>query len=229
MSRQAVVFDLDDTLYRERQFALSGFRAVASAVEARFGLCEEKVFAFLALALRRGRRADAFQGLASRYGLPASYVPVWLDVYRAHAPALRLHASARATLAALRGKWRLGVLTNGLPAVQASKVSALGIEPLVDAVVYADDFGGGKPSPAAFFEVLRRLGVEPRRSVFAGDDPVRDIDGARRVGMRTVLVWRPRRDGEVARTAAADVVVESLAEVPGVAERLVGGESIDVH
>lgn len=229
MTARGIVFDLDETLYRERQFALSGYRAVARAIEERYGVCEKRVFALLALALRRGRRARAFQDLADDYGLPLSCIPIWVEVYRTHQPHLKLHPSARQALESLRGHWRLGVLTNGLPAVQAAKVRALGVDRLVDEVVYADEFGGGKPGPAAFLEVLHRLGIEAGQAVFAGNDPVRDIEGARRIGMRTVLVCRRRPEGQGQDGWGADAVVHSVAEIPSVAERLVSVESQHVH
>jgi putative hydrolase of the HAD superfamily len=100
---------------------------------------------------------------------------------------------------------------------------------LVDTVVYADSFGGGKPSPEAFLEVLARLGANPASSVFAGDDPVRDIEGARAVGMKTVLVRRGSQPGRDSGPPTADAVVGSLAEVPAAAELLVGVECRHVH
>lgn len=228
MTRRAIVFDLDETLYRERRFALGGYRAVARSVRSDFGIDERAAFAMLAWSLRRGRRSRAFQDLSEHFDLPASSIPSWVGTYRTHEPRLRLPRSARRALASLAGSWRLGVLTNGLPEVQASKVRALGIDRIVDAVVYADAYGGGKPCPAAFLEVLDRLGAEPRQSVFAGDDPVRDIEGAKSVGMKTILVSRGG-PGAGGPRSAPDAVIVSLAEIGSVAERLVGVEGLHVH
>jgi putative hydrolase of the HAD superfamily len=224
MTSRAIVFDLDETLYRERRFALSGYRSVARAVERDFDVSREAAFRSMALSFRRGRRACVFQDLASRFGLSQSTVPAWVECYRAHEPQLRLTPSVRRTLERLRGRWRVGVLTNGLPLVQAAKVKALGLDSFVDAVTYADDFGG-KPNPAAFWEILSRLGADPTNAVFAGDDPQRDIDGARRVGMKTVLV--DRYGGR--ESVPADAVVRTVVDVPAAAERLLGEESGHVH
>jgi putative hydrolase of the HAD superfamily len=225
MTQKAIVFDLDETLYRERRFALSGYRVVAVAVENDFGISRAAAFRCLALALRRGRRNSAFQDLAQRFGLSDRCVPRWVELYRHHEPALHLSPRVRAALEGIRQRWRIGVLTNGIPRVQASKIDALGVASLVDAVVYADDFGGGKPSPSAFLAVASRLGVDPRSTVFAGDDPVRDIEGARRVGMKTILVDRRAE----AAAAGADAVVRRLEDVPAIAERLLAGERVHVH
>jgi putative hydrolase of the HAD superfamily len=225
MTARAIVFDLDDTLYRERRFAVSGYRAVALGVEREFGIDREVAFRALVLSLRRDRRARAFQDLAASHGLPESVVPGWIECYRRHAPHLRLLPRVRRTLDDLRRRWRLGVLTNGLTGVQAAKVEALGLGPLVDQVIYADRFGGGKPSPEAFLEMLARLDVAPGRTVFAGDDPLRDIAGARRVGMKTVYLDRGRGGPAV----GADAVVRAVWDVPAAAERLVGEDSGHVH
>ena len=220
MSGRAILFDLDETLYRERRFALGGFAAVAEAVERSHGVGRHWAFACLATALRQGRRPQAFQDLCERFDLPSSCIPAWVRIYRAHAPRLRLPQSTRAALATLRPCWRIGILTNGLRSVQARKVRALGLVHLVDVVVFAQDFGGGKPSAAAFQEALARLGSDPWTSVFAGDDPWCDIDGARRVGMQTVLIRHGCQDISVFASGGADAVVPSIACVPDVAERL---------
>jgi putative hydrolase of the HAD superfamily len=218
---RALVLDLDETLYRERRFALSGFSAVAATVARQDGVPVHQAFARLASALRSGRRACAFQELAEFFGLPRSRVADWIEVYRTHRPRLRLPEESRGVLTTMRERWRVGVLTNGLPAVQARKIEALGLGPLLDTIVFAEEFDGGKPNPAGFLEVLRRLGCEADDSVYAGDDLVKDIDGARRVGFRTVLI--ARHDVGDRPAVTPDATVRTLAELPLVAERLVGG------
>jgi putative hydrolase of the HAD superfamily len=207
---RAVLFDLDDTLYRERRFALSGFRHVAQIVAASCGLDAAQVFRLLAGSLRRGRRGTALQALCISAGHPFDSVPALVDVMRGHLPAIHLPTASIRTLHALRTGWRLGIVTNGFPGVQRRKVAALGLEPLVDTVVYACEHGSGlgKPDPEPFIVAARRLGVEPARCVFVGDDVCRDVGGARAVGMRTIRIVRPG-----ARQAAAEDAVEADAAV----------------
>ncbi len=45
-----------------------------------------------------------------------------------------------------------------------------------------------KPNPKIFKKALRLLGVPATNATFVGDDPQVDIDGAKRVGMETILV-----------------------------------------
>ena len=112
--------------------------------------------------------------------------------------------------------WRLGLVTNGRPDIQARKIAALGLAPLVDAVVIAAEHGSGrgKPEAAPFLAGCAALGVTPAQAVFVGDDLACDIAGAHAVGMATI--WLPasvsaRPD---AAAALADLMLPSLAGVP---------------
>ena len=122
--------------------------------------------------------------------------------------------------------WRIGILTNGFPEIQARKVRALGLEALVDAVVYAQDWGSGrgKPEREPFDVLAARLGLEARASVFVGNDPWCDVIGGRGAGMRTILLQRAGADG---RGVAADRTVDAIEDVPKAAAGLLCREVAD--
>jgi putative hydrolase of the HAD superfamily len=84
---------------------------------------------------------------------------------------------------------------------------------------------GGKPDPACFLAASELLGVPPARCVFVGNDPWRDIEGASRVGMRTIrlISWT---DESAAGSREADAVVRRIAAVPRRAGRLLEGERL---
>lgn len=222
---RSIVFDLDDTLYPERRFVLSGFAAVARHLEKQLGVPRRESFRALLGALRQGRRSWALQALCDELGVAEAMVPRLVSVIRTHRPHLRLPVASAALLAALRPKWQIAVLTNGLPAVQARKIRALGLAPLVDHVVFACEHSAhGKPDKAPFMETLHRLRAEAHETVLVGDDPWCDIAGARRVGLRTIRLEGRLRRRDVLPVAEADVVVGSLREVAAAAERLVPQE-----
>jgi putative hydrolase of the HAD superfamily len=217
------VFDLDDTLYPLRSFVLSGFAAVADYAADELGLPRRAI----ARALRHASRVDRgheLQRLCGRFDLPASYVARLVEIVRGHTPQIRLPRESARTLAVLRPRWRLGVLTNGLTAIQGRKVAALGLGNLVDAVVFAAECGDGrgKPDAAAFAAILERLGTRASRSVFVGDDLTADVLGAGRVGMRTIHVVRGR-PAEHDSDVRPDARVVRLRAVPRLAARLVEG------
>jgi len=223
MSARALLFDLDDTLYAERRFMLSGFAAVAAAVATRVDAPRRTVFDQLVRAARQGRRSTAFQEMCETWQLDHTILPSLLATYREHRPCLRLPRVARAVLEAVHGTWRTGIVTNGPPDLQARKVEALGVSALVDVVVLAESCGTGrgKPERAVFMQALDAVGVRPQHAVMVGDDPWCDVAGARAAGLQTIRVRRGRlREAADATGAAPDAVVTTLAVVPAVAERL---------
>lgn len=214
---RAILFDLDDTLHPRRRFVMSGLRAVAAHVAATFAVDRAAALGLLRAAVRQSPGRE-LQHLQQAFGLAPEVVPALVTVIREHVPAIRLARASRETLAELRPAWRLAVVTNGLADVQARKVAALGLEALVDAVVYATADGRpGKPSPRPFLDACGRLAVEPARTVFVGDDLSADIEGAAAVGMKTIwLAPRQRRGGD----PHADITVHAVADVPAAARRL---------
>jgi putative hydrolase of the HAD superfamily len=222
---RAVIFDLDDTLYPLRDFVESGFRAVSQHVGTEYGIDEQRALQLLHRASHGEQRGRELQALATRFGLPTAIVGDLVDLIRLHIPVLRLPALSFATLLDMRPTWRIGIVTNGFPQLQARKVEALGLGSLVDTVIYAAEHGSGrgKPDREPFLAALDRLGVEPDRAVFVGDDERCDVYGASHAGLHTIH-FVPA--GAPTPRCEAEAIVRSLVEVPGVAERLVSKERV---
>jgi putative hydrolase of the HAD superfamily len=62
-----------------------------------------------------------------------------------------------------------------------------------DAVVVSGVLGWRKPSPRIFHAALRALDVKAKEAVFVGDSPIADIEGAKQLGMKTVLLAEKNR------------------------------------
>ncbi|MEO8481945.1 MAG: HAD family hydrolase [Acidobacteriota bacterium] len=226
--RRAVVFDLDDTLYPYRRFRVSGFLAVARHLEVTRGLDSRLGFAALVGATHSRRRGQELQACIEQHDLPPTDLPELLDVFRHHEPSLRLARSTTRVLARLRiDGWRVGVVTNGQPTIQARKIQALGLDAHVDAIVFAMACGrgAGKPEPEPFAAIAAQLDVPPSQTVFVGDDERCDIEGSRAAGMIAVrcAAWVP-----LTTSTAADAAVDRLARVPAVAHVLLE-EALNRH
>jgi putative hydrolase of the HAD superfamily len=210
---RAVLFDLDDTLYPHRRFVRSGFAEVARHLQRTRGLDPVAVFRRLVRASRGPSRGLELQTLES---LCDREVARLVEIIRGHDPELALPAISRQVLAALRAdRWRIGVLTNGAPEIQARKIRALGLVRSVDAIVYAAacGTGAGKPDPVAFAEAAARLGVAPRHIVMVGDDERCDVAGALAAGMHAVRCDAWRRGSSA---SAARAVVSRVKQIPEV-------------
>ena len=179
---QAIVFDLDDTLYPEVQFVQSGYRAVAERFADRLGPPEATLADLLAI-FDSPDRSRAFNALLEHRSLPddAELIKAMVATYRTHAPALTLHADAAAVLDRLTGRYPLGLITDGPLATQRAKFDALPLGSRFAAVVFTDELGPGRAKPPGVAEqpgqaAPRRL--RARRRAAAG--PARTLRVRRR-------------------------------------------------
>ena len=98
----------------------------------------------------------------------------------------------RPTLARLRARYRLGVVTNGIDHVQHARLRAAGLTSLFEVVVTSEGCGFAKPDPRILGVALGALGVAPPRALFVGDDVAVDGAAARAAGMP--FCWLDRGD-----------------------------------
>jgi putative hydrolase of the HAD superfamily len=224
MSSLVVVFDLDDTLYPERQFALSGFAAAGSWAEAELGIAG--LAADMTRLLDGGHLGELFRiALAER--LPdhrPEHLAGLLEAYRNHEPALALFDDARWALSHFGTRAKLGLITDGTHHVQAKKVAALGIAPHFQEIVYTHALGGrefSKPHPMSYERVEQQLAGKGSRLVYVGDNPSKDfiVPNARR--WISVMIERPQSrrihaGAKVAAGGAPQHTISSLTELRGV-------------
>ena len=224
MSDLVLVFDLDDTLYPERQFALSGFAAVERWAATELGV--EGLAAEMTRLLDEGHLGELFRiALAEKLPghLPEQLAGL-LEAYRNHEPKLDLFEDARWALASFAGRARLGMITDGTHHMQARKVAALGIANHFHEIVYTHALGGraySKPHPRAYEQVEQALGGQARKLVYIGDNPAKDFIVPNARGWISIMVQRPghRRIHAAARVAeggAPQHTIASLTELPDV-------------
>jgi len=188
---RGVVFDLDDTLYLERAYVGSGFRAIAAIVEQRCGLPRSLVWRTLQRMFQQGVRHDTFDRLLAEHPLLATRftVPELVIAYRDHRPDITLLPGVYELLRALRRHGTgLALITDGPVISQRSKIEQLGISPFVPTQVltgvWPADFA--KPHSRAFEEVAGRLQIPTDELVYVADNPAKDFAAPRRLGWRTI-------------------------------------------
>ncbi len=194
---QAVVFDLDDTLYPERDCLRSGYYAVASFLrEDRGG--SERYEDWLWGRFQAGESQGAFDALNEHFtlGLGREEILRLVEKYRRHTPTIQPYADVPDLLRNLRGRLKLGLLSDGFLPAQRFKLDALKLEGLFDAVVFTEDLGREKwkPSRAGYEEIRRMLSVPHEACAYVGDNPTKDFIAANALGWLTVQF---RRDGQI--------------------------------
>lgn len=224
MSGLVLVFDLDDTLYPERQFAVSGFEAAGRWAAAELGI--EGLAADMTRLLDAGHLGQLF-GLALSARLPdhrPEHIAGLVEAYRNHDPVLDLFEDAGWALDHFAPQAKLALITDGTHSVQAKKVAALGIAPRFQEIVYTHALGGrafSKPHPQSYERVERSLGAGASRLVYVGDNPSKDFVVPNARGWTSVMVHRPEHrrihaDAKVVDGGAPQHTVASLAELPAV-------------
>ncbi|MFB6361427.1 MAG: HAD family hydrolase [Halobacteriales archaeon] len=213
----AVLFDLDDTLCRYRRagrvvlanafeaagvepcFTIDDYYAVfddhadeADTMEGQRAAC------FAALAEEAGRDPELGRAVARAYA-----------VDRDHRNVTFLEG-AQAALAALGAERPLGLVTNGAPGMQTTKLEALGIPDAFDTMVFAGYDTAPKPDPEPFRTVIEALGVAPERTVHIGNSIESDVAGANAAGVTSV--WLEHESTPPA-AAEPDYTVGSLSEL----------------
>jgi len=210
---RGVVFDLDDTLYLEREYVLSGFRSVAESI-ADASLPADEMYQFLERDFASGVRGDAFDRMLAAFpALAARRTAAELtQLYRAHSPRIGLESSRSRLLDVLgRHGIKLGLITDGPVASQSGKIAALGLSGYFDPMILTDAWGVEfrKPHPRAFEAVMRQWSLEPEQLVYAGDNPLKDFHAPRALGWQTV---RLRIEGQLHQHAEPTAIEYAAAQ-----------------
>ena len=148
--------------------------------------------------------AGVVEGLGQRFGFPVGVLE--RDLLAASLPAWEPFPDTVGTLRALKGRYRLAIVSNIDDDLFAATPQRLGVD--FDHVVTAEQVGSYKPSSPIFEEAIRRLGVAPDTIAHVAEG-ASEVPPARRLGCATVWV---RRHGRSARllTEAPDLEVPDL-------------------
>jgi HAD superfamily hydrolase (TIGR01549 family) len=111
----------------------------------------------------------------------------------------------------------LGIISNLITSREIPDwMEADGFRPYFKSVVLSSVLGRRKPDPEVFLEAARQAGVEPERCVYVGDNPKRDVIGARQAGFgAVVLIIDPARLDEkpISNENRPDLVIHNFSEL----------------
>lgn len=176
---KGVIFDLDDTLYSEKGYVRSGYKAVAEYlgdldyIDRLWNFFEAGKHAIDELLKEIGREAEKEKAI---------------KIYRSHKPDIHLYDSVKELLTDLSNRGiKVGIITDGRPEGQRNKIEALGLD--VDDIIITDELGGvqfRKPCDIAFRIMMARWRLNPADVVYVGDNAEKDFRAPQQLGMRSV-------------------------------------------
>ena len=188
---KAVVFDLDDTLYGEKEYIRSGYRAVAKVIP-QVENAERKLWRFFL------EKKPAIDEVLSMEGIYTEEIRQrCLVAYRLHEPDIHLYDGVMEILIKLRSNgYKLGIITDGRSEGQRAKIQVLGLGKYMDHIIVTDELGGvkyRKPNETAFIQMADKLNVAFSQMCYVGDNIKKDFIAPLKLGMRAV--WFRNQDG----------------------------------
>jgi len=184
MNNLCVVFDLDDTLYKEIDYLKSAYRFIAKRLgNAR--LPEDNIYHIMIEAYTKGQNAFSVVKSALNIDTPIEILLQW---YRTHIPNIILPDDSKILLDYLHDRNILiGILTDGRSVTQRNKIKALGLNRYVPEqnVVISEEFGSEKPDERNY-RCFETLYPEIDIFIYVGDNPRKDFIAPNRLGWRTI-------------------------------------------
>jgi putative hydrolase of the HAD superfamily len=217
MSIFAVCFDLDGTLYDDRQYINAGLREAAQMLERRTGINthEELLSEFYF----GDDRTQVFDRVIDHHGLPSDLVPEMIQAYHDNNAELDPYPQIKEVLEDLYECYDLGIITDGRNG--HDKIDRLGIRPYFTEIMVTKEHNISKREVTPFVSVLSSLSVRPSEAVYVGDNPCVDFNHPNRLGMHTIRLRRGLRSNASGEgTEIADVEIRSLNEIFGIINKL---------
>jgi len=191
-----VLFDVDHTLL---DFDLAEHRAIEQAWSTYFSECSSKeqyrevhrdINTSLWREVEQGNirpgfvRLERSRRLLARYGLDESLAEVLGDRFlKTLSETAVWLTGAEAAFAYASSHFKVGLVTNGLCAVQYPRVDSLGIRSMLSTYQISEEVGVSKPHPEMIERAIKEGKVEPSECLMVGDSLTSDYQGAINAGV----------------------------------------------
>lgn len=189
---EAIVFDLDDTLYSEIDYVISGMKVVNKWIQDNYGITG--FYDQAMMLINSGEKKFIFNKVLQFLNInyDEELIHELVALYRNHDPNIHLLDDAKWVLNHLIDTAKLGLITDGFLIAQEQKVKVLNLKERFNSIVFTDKLGreNWKPSPLPYQQVSRELNVPPHRCVYIGDNVSKDFITAKKLGWQTVHIQR---------------------------------------
>ena len=228
---RAVLFDVDDTLFDRKGAQGLVIDIIAERLPEIFQRLEMEQIrgAFEASDLITTR--DFYSGAPSEglrdkrsrlflrtLGVCEDYADTITDIYVREYPTVNSPMpGARNVVGELSRKYTTGVISNGFPDVQYTKLETIGLKQKFSCIVLSEEIGIRKPDPGIFLHTVSLLKIKPEECLYVGDSYTNDVTGAIRAGMTACWFNREQvkpANGEI----KPDFEIKDLTEITAILE-----------
>jgi putative hydrolase of the HAD superfamily len=130
-------------------------------------------------------RQEGVTDMAARRNLALTLAHLYRGISRKR---LRLYPDVKRVLDELRRSYRLALISDAQPSYALPEMKAVGLDGYFDPIVISAEYGYRKPDERLMAKALAIMNLQPSEAIFVGNDMYRDIHGASRLGIRTILV-----------------------------------------
>lgn len=180
---QALLIDLDDTLFDEHSYALSGYRFIAQFLAEKHGKNADEIYSALEYHFYKFGRNGAFDSTLKSFQIANQDIRQLVGLYRNHFPKISLYDGGLEAIQKFKNKFKIAIVTDGNAIMQKNKVLALKVSEYFDAVVYCHELGEPKPSVKAYQYAAKLMRVDINNCAIIGDDPLHDGKAAADLGI----------------------------------------------
>ena len=175
-----LVFDLDDTLYKEIDFLISAYKEISQDLSSENW---QFLFAEMISIYRLGK--NVFEFLSKKYN---TNVEVLLSKYRNHFPNIKLSENTKEFLETIKSKNIVcALLTDGRSITQQNKIKALELEKYFDNnIIISEEFGSTKKEGKSFLYLDEKFSDFDK--FYIGDNIEKDFIIPNSLGWETICL-----------------------------------------
>lgn len=185
MTRMHIVFDLDDTLYKERDYSLSALKFAGAWLEhnkhSRQNLADA-----LCAAFELGV-TDAIGKVFVEQDISMTHKPELIHAMQSHVPDIKLPRESAETLQSIADlSLTYSLLTDGRATTQRAKINALGLSG-ARGVIISEEVGHSKPDQYGFRAIIAQ-NCDAEQFVYIGDNPKKDFIAPNQLGWSSIML-----------------------------------------
>ncbi|MHA1124926.1 MAG: TIGR02253 family HAD-type hydrolase [Candidatus Heimdallarchaeota archaeon] len=219
---KAVLFDIDDTLFNSSLMSTSARKnAVRALRRAGVEIEEDKGYSILSKIVKKygSNYGEHFNRFLEELGYqphPKLIANAVVAYHSEKQALLRPFPDVVLTLLILMKELKIGVVSDGIQEKQWEKLIYLGLQHFFESVVINEKKTNQKPGTYGFQKALNELGIEdPSEVIYVGNSLDRDIVGANRMGLVSVL-YDPKNKVDIEKLAGEekpDYTIKRISEI----------------
>ncbi|MBD5225544.1 MAG: HAD hydrolase-like protein [Bacteroidales bacterium] len=184
-----IVTDLDDTLYKEKDYVRSSVRAIGESLERMGVMSVSEVVDILNSAATLHQGFSLLSSMIKAIYPHTEFDDKWMvNIYRTHEPRIELNETViDLFMCLIKNGQTIAIITDGRSNTQRAKIKALGLDQFVSPwnIIISSEVGGDKTTRVPFDTLMSRNPNE-KQFVYIGDNPAKDFYWPNELGWETI-------------------------------------------